>query len=120
MPASPPPSTIHGSFVRGSRSAVVQLVDRERRVGVDLDVAGVARLPCGVDDRRRRIELGEQAVQLGGRIFELHVDCRPQWAPSGFLIWADGMIVRISNIEIIGTNRRNRNSSQVNNPSVPM
>jgi hypothetical protein len=44
----------------------------------------------------------------------------PQWAPSRFLTFAAGMIVRISNIEIMGTNRRNRNIIQVNNPRVPM
>ena len=46
----------------------VELVNRKRRVRIDLDVACLARLARGGDNRRRRVELGEQAIQLRGRI----------------------------------------------------
>ena len=60
----PPSSTIRGSRVRSQAERLVQLLDRKRRVGVHVadSPASRARL-ARRDERRRRVELGHQAVE---------------------------------------------------------
>ena len=115
MPARPPSSTSDGSAVRGSFKRLVQLLDRKRRVGVDLRVARLARAPRG--GRRAPSAVSNSAI-------------RPYSASGGFRACAIARSVRSSSLHLrrrarssasrrsrsSAAKRMNRNSSHANRP----
>src|SRR5207249_5864718 len=64
------------------------------------------------------VEFGHQAVNGGGSGHSVALNCQITLRSSS--TFACGRIVRISKIEIIGRNLRNRNNSVRNSPIVPM
>src|SRR4051812_1495671 len=90
-----------------------ELLDRKGRIGVHAAIAGLVGAVRRGHQGRRVLELGDQAVGVAG----VHMTRRSSRTSSSTL--ADGRMVRISKIEIIGRKRRNNSSSATNSPIVP-
>ena len=93
------------NFVAMEADGFRQALDRERAIGVDLLVAGLAGAVGRIHQRIDGIEFGHDPVDLGA----LHS-----------LTSASGSRVRISKIEIMGRMRTNRNMQARKKPMVPM
>src|SRR5215510_14203000 len=89
-----------------------QPFDRERRVGVHSPVAFRIGAPRRLDNRRRGVELGHQAVMTRSAPI--------QDLASSSLTSACGNSSRTSKMEIAGRRRTNRNISATKKPIVPV
>ena len=117
--------------MRGPSQRLCQLVDRVRRVGVHLPVAGLARAARGLDQSDRRLELADQPVDVRSRrsrragfpdprrdVARNNGAARPSRSFS-LTASACGTSVRISNIAICGSHRMKSEKNVKNKPSDP-
>src|ERR1019366_8648974 len=84
-----------------------QLLDGERRVGIQLAIAFFAGRARGLHQRGGIVELGHQSV-----------DRLDKFSPSSSTL-AEGSSVRTSKMEIIGSRRMKRKNRNRNRPMVP-
>ena len=105
---------------------LVNPVDRERRVGVDLLVAGLRDLLGRGQQLLGVVELDHQAVNADLDLFVLCVGAHAHDPPRGSVVPVVGRVARtctsscISETAIAGRNRTNRKMNVKNRPIVPM